>query len=171
MCRLVERILRNTIETNGLTCVVAIVRNPCYRLSSQVVDFLSQIDAIIFIASPNTLYHVIPQLMLLKLYCTLLALHSSMLAEPDPSLCSQFAPRLSCVPSRPPRAPTNLLTVVNSRKNTATQLGSGSHNFGIKSGEPTTTFKRGGLGGQSNHVVPIRVTMQFVPSFSRPVRV
>ncbi|GAA6015962.1 hypothetical protein JCM10207_006821 [Rhodosporidiobolus poonsookiae] len=47
---IVQRIIRNTVETNGLTCLFAIV------------------DAILFIAIPSASWHVIPNLSLVKLY-------------------------------------------------------------------------------------------------------
>ncbi|GAA6053895.1 hypothetical protein JCM3770_005321 [Rhodotorula araucariae] len=48
--RIVERIVRITIETNGLTCIFAIV------------------DAILFVAMPEDSWHVLPNLSLVKLY-------------------------------------------------------------------------------------------------------
>ncbi|GAA5997654.1 DUF6534 domain-containing protein [Rhodotorula paludigena] len=47
---IVERIIRVTIETNGLTCIFAIV------------------DAVLFVAMPKDSWHVLPNLSLVKLY-------------------------------------------------------------------------------------------------------
>ncbi|BGP52024.1 hypothetical protein JCM10450v2_007995 [Rhodotorula kratochvilovae] len=47
---IVERIIRITIETNGLTCIFAII------------------DAILFVAMPQDSWHVLPNLSLVKLY-------------------------------------------------------------------------------------------------------